>query len=170
MNRRPLGDQFGVLLGTILEGFGSLLGSFLEWFWYFLRVYFRQCNFIAIEDEFWWILKPFGEAKMSISLWRGCKNQSFALTNIQCWSEPILDEFWVALGVIFGSKIDQKSISKLSCIQERWLNRKMIVQRVAADLVATYFLGLGPLGRPTRAGKNHSTTGRNQKVALLLRI
>ena len=35
----------------------------------------------------------------------------------------------------------------------------MIVQRVAATLVPTYFLGLGPLGRPTRAVQYLYTTG-----------
>ena len=81
-NRGALGNRFGRLLGLILEGFGGFPGEIFEWFWHRLKIYFRQCNFIAIEIQFWWILRPLGKAKMSFSPVRGCKNQGFALMNI----------------------------------------------------------------------------------------
>ena len=51
----------------------TMVARFLEWFSHLLRLYLRQCNFIGIENEFCWILKPFGEVKMNISLKRGRK-------------------------------------------------------------------------------------------------
>ena len=68
--------------------------------------------------HFWSFWEPLGEAKTSISHWRGCKNQVFRKLRFNIVLRPVLEGFWrpswSQVGLYKGSKSHLKVTSKLS--------------------------------------------------------
>ena len=57
--------------------------------------------------HFWSFLEPLGEAKTSISYWRGCKNQLFRKLHFNIVLRPILEGFWGPSWGQVGAKLGQ---------------------------------------------------------------
>ena len=79
---KALGRQFGGLLAQCWEGLEPSWALFWNDLGIFLGYSLGTFILIGIEDDFLLILTWSRKAKMSISLQRGCKNQTFAVLSI----------------------------------------------------------------------------------------
>ena len=108
---RPLGGALGGPRGSQVGAKSKLGGCFFKsWKGKSIPSCFGM-HFCS----FW---EPLGEAKTSISHWRGCKNQLFRKLRFNIVLRPVLDGFgrpsWSQVGLYKGSKSHLKVTSKLS--------------------------------------------------------
>jgi len=101
--QEALEAPWGRLGGPKMEPSWSKIEAGRVFFWSWKSTSITSCFWM----HFWSFLEPLGEAKTSISYWRGCKNQLFRKLHFNIVLRPILEGFWGPSWGQVGAKLGQ---------------------------------------------------------------